>query len=796
MSYAITSPFPSFNDTDGSPLNNGNVYVGSANLNPVTDPIPVYWDEALTQPAAQPVRTINGYLSRNGSPGRLYTGFVTYSIRVTNNKGVQVFSDLNYKDPSSNAGSTYQQVITAISGQTVFNLSRTYIPGTNNLFVYRNGLRLIAGEDYTETGYSQITLTAGADNGDEFVFDIGYNYDTAANIDAQDVTYKLPAVDSVFTNVEEKLSQIINVKDFGAVGDGTTDDTAAFTAAAAYSSPVQVSVPVGTYLLNSSPVASSSVSWLVDSGATFTGAGSIGGSSGRYLPLANLSALVTVTQFGAVGDGIADDTAAIQSAIDYVASLPRGGSVYYPSGRYLVTSPLTVQTPYVNQRGDGIFSSLIVTNTDINTMIIGSNPIESLEGVDVVGIGFYHSNAVGKTKPHLTLISVEQSVFNVWIGNGRYGIVTYGGQGITFDRVFAPGNYVSGSPTLNSAEGIMLRSASEAVGYTLGATAVDLPTEVNFNSIYINGPSMAGWQYGVSIYAGEHITFSGDFYVGQSTVNNVHIEQQATNKLILEVKLEKGGYIDAAGTAGIWIGGPSGNGSQYIGSVSIACDVKGQSGDGLKGIYIDGTSRGGSFPQAVRNLSLTGNVSGFRGNGIEIGGGVNIDITGVKAWGNSFLAANQGSGLVLGPSVTVCNVTGGHFGGGTYGDGTGNQTYGISVDNAAFRVTLNGVDLRGNQAALNWSNNADTRQNQVFNCAGFNGGRAAAAPSMAASATNYTNPFGSPAAVLIFGGTVSSIKLNGTQMFSTTVNAPIPVGINDVLNVTYTVAPSWVWWPQ
>jgi hypothetical protein len=144
----------------------------------------------------------------------------------------------------------------------------------------------------------------------------------------------------------------------------------------------------------------------------------------------------------------------------------------------------------------------------------------------------------------------------------------------------------------------------------------------------------------------------------------------------------------------------------------------------------------------------------------------------------------------------VCNVTGGHFGGGTYGDGTGNQTYGISVDNAAFRVTLNGVDLRGNQAALNWSNNADTRQNQVFNCAGFNGGRPAAAPAMAASGVNYTNPFGSPAAVLIFGGTVSSIKLNGTQMFATTVTAPIPVGINDVLNVTYTVAPSWVWWPQ
>lgn len=382
MSYIITSPFPSFNDTDGSPLNNGYVYVGSANLNPVTDPIPVYWDEALTQPAAQPIRTINGYLSRNGSPGRIYTAFVTYSLRVTNNKGALVFSDLNYRDPSTNAGSTYQQVITAIAGQTVFNLSRTYIPGTNNLFVYRNGLRLISGQDYNETGYSQITLTAGADNGDEFVFDIGYNYDTAASIDAQDVTYKLPAMDSVFTNVEEKLSQIINVKDFGAVGDGTTDDTAAFTAAAAYSSPVQVSVPVGTYLLNSSPVASSSVSWLVDSGATFTGAGSLTSSGAKYLPLGNLATFVTVTQFGAVGDGVTDDTAAFNATLSAASALG-GAAVILPAGTYLVSSKINVPS------GCGLIGNKVATiyapaasfnNTSLSNKYASNSAVIDLSG--------------------------------------------------------------------------------------------------------------------------------------------------------------------------------------------------------------------------------------------------------------------------------------------------------------------------------------------------------------------------------------------------------------------------------
>ena len=44
--------------------------------------------------------------------------------------------------------------------------------------------------------------------------------------------------------------------------------------------------------------------------------------------------MISVKDFGAVGDGVTDDYAAIQAAITAVAALPTGGCLYVPYGKY------------------------------------------------------------------------------------------------------------------------------------------------------------------------------------------------------------------------------------------------------------------------------------------------------------------------------------------------------------------------------------------------------------------------------------------------------------------------------
>lgn len=154
----IGSIYPQYEGANGLPLNNGSVYFGTPNLNPETNPITVYWDSALTQPAAQPIKTLNGFISRDGTPANLYTAS-NYSITVKDKKGVLLYTlpDSNYFDPSSGFNITVIKTIGTIAELKALS---------KNGVAYANVLGYFAkGDGCNGIWYYDSTDTTSADNG-------------------------------------------------------------------------------------------------------------------------------------------------------------------------------------------------------------------------------------------------------------------------------------------------------------------------------------------------------------------------------------------------------------------------------------------------------------------------------------------------------------------------------------------------------------------------------------------------------------------------------------------------------
>jgi hypothetical protein len=87
----VKVPFPIFQDRDGQPLDNGNIYIGLAFNDAETNPIQVYWDNDLTIPAYQPIKTSGGYLYRNGTISNVFVNG-DYSMTVRDSKNTFVYS--------------------------------------------------------------------------------------------------------------------------------------------------------------------------------------------------------------------------------------------------------------------------------------------------------------------------------------------------------------------------------------------------------------------------------------------------------------------------------------------------------------------------------------------------------------------------------------------------------------------------------------------------------------------------------------------------------------------------------
>lgn len=96
--HRLRNPFPLFLNSRGTLLDAGYIYVGAPGADPEVSPVTVYWDAARTQVAAQPLRTLGGYIVNGSNRSSVYVSVDDYSVRVRDSDGNQVLYAANQVD--------------------------------------------------------------------------------------------------------------------------------------------------------------------------------------------------------------------------------------------------------------------------------------------------------------------------------------------------------------------------------------------------------------------------------------------------------------------------------------------------------------------------------------------------------------------------------------------------------------------------------------------------------------------------------------------------------------------------
>lgn len=378
-------------------------------------------------------------------------------------------------------GST-REVFTATSGQTSFNVSAGY--SVDQVDVYLNGVKQINGSDFTATDGQTILLSVGATAGDKLeVVSLAGVSIADANL-VQRVSFTGNGSQTVFDTTHNLINKASCIASINGIVQNSNAFNVASTSITFNEAPADGDV-IDVLIFG---VAPQSISVQADN-VIYTPAGT------GVVPTTvetKLREFVSVKDFGAVGDGVTDDTLALQAAIDYAFSSKKM-IVRLPAGTYKTTKPLYVwggnnySLPAVQIIGDGVASSVIkkTTNTTLNdgspyaaidsVVIIAPQSksasqdiynvrltdltLDGIEGAFKTAFGFKAINPCGQI--HMERCSIESDVCvsfsdNVWLSSFKE--CSYFGESKGFSML--------ASGTSNTLQNIFVYSSS-VYGYEL-----------------------------------------------------------------------------------------------------------------------------------------------------------------------------------------------------------------------------------------------------------------------------------------------------------------------------------------
>jgi hypothetical protein len=475
-----------------------------------------------------------------------------------------------------------------------------------------------------------------------------------------------------------------------------------------------------------------------------------------------------VKDYGATGDGVADDTAEIQAAIA-AAIAAGGGVVYLPVGTYKISSALTINGSRVTVQGTGPASKIVQSALAANIFTVG-NAVTATYGptfrdfsvtsssIQTAGWAFACEYVAQASWERVAL----QTAADAEAGKKLYG----GIQLNKFDNCkITQCEIINAGPAATSIAVL----ANGKIDGTWGADVV-----------LGGGTKIAGWDSGLTIGGAV-----GGAYIDQtmfiSNYYNVEIDTVTVALTNREVFFGPQAIIDLCTYTGMLI---AANSLTHLDCVGTWIASAGQIGDGVNG----GVNIGAQTAISVYNFSNC-RIYNHVSFGIVLQGQLRLILDGCSMQYNGTVAANATLGSAVSAlgndvdlTMTNCQVH-------NNGDAGDTRGYGLYMQGTGHRVVVEGNIFRDNvNGALTVPTTATA---QIHTNIGYNPRGNLTAPAIPATTVAQTNTFGTDCSVYVAGGTVSAVSIGGTTTGLTTGHFRVPA--NQTITLTYTVAPTWKW---
>jgi len=451
--------------------------------------------------------------------------------------------------------------------------------------------------------------------------------------------------------------------------------------------------------------------------------------------------LISVLSYGATGNGVTDDTVAINNAIAAIGAT--GGHLYFPPGTYKISNTLNVNFANVTLIGEGIGATRILsTNTSADIVKFYSATQFTGGGIRDMSLEVSGTASAGAA----VRINGQNSITleRLWIFNPYSGIVLEGDNRACRLRDIDVSDHLGDAFTIRGGGNQYLDTCTTYRHSHGGGVTAFLVT--NTEGAWFNACVSQLASYGVRVVPG----------AGQQVIDlwftACDFDASASDGVVFDSGTN-GGRI----TTVIW------NGSR-VGF-----------GDG-RGLVIDGNE---TKDLQFSNLRSEKNL----GHGVVIANGRDIHFS------NAFLLGNASGGAANTYGAHIVGGTGIEFIGGksgAYETSGNNQNSGIAFG-ATFSgvAVVSGMDLRGNVTA--GAINGGTTPASFRDCPGFKT-QAQGTVILPAGATSLSIPHG--LAALPVSANISS-PFGTTRMFGVDVNATnITVSVNAGIGVASFVR----WW--